>query len=100
MRILRAGSTPQPQLAVQLAQQEDFDFGPRLLLVAVEPRRKYLRVVEYEQVLFVEVVEDVLEHAVLDRAFGAVDDHQPRFVAVVGRVAGQHLRGEVVAVLR
>ena len=81
---------PQPQFAVEFPQQEDFDFGAGLLLVAVEACRENLRVVEDEQVLFVEILDDVLEDTVLDSAFGAVDDHQTRLVAIVGRVFGQH----------
>ena len=91
---------PQPQLAVELAQQEDFDFGPRLLLVAVEAGREDLRVVEDEEVLLLEVVENILEDAVLDGTLRAVDDHQPRLVAVLRRIFGQHVGAEVVAVLR
>ena len=81
---------PQPQFAVEFPQQEDFDFRAGLLLVAVEACRENLRVVEDEQVLFVEILDDVLEDTVLDSAFGAVDDHQTRLVAIVGRVFGQH----------
>ena len=91
---------PQPQFAVQFAQQEDLDLGAGLLLVAVEARREDLGIVEDEQILFVEVLDDVLENAVFDGPFGAVDDHQPGFVAVVGRVFGQHFGRKVVPVLR
>ena len=91
---------PQPQLAVQLAQQEDLDLGAGLLLVAVQTRGKDLRVVEDEEVLFVEIVDDVLENAVFDGPFGPIDDHQARFVAVLGRVFGQHFGRKFVSVLR
>ena len=39
---------PQAQLAVEFAQQEDFDFGARFLLVAVQTGGENLRVVEDE----------------------------------------------------
>ena len=91
---------PEPQLAVEFAQQEDFDLGARFLLVAVQPGREDLRVVEDEDVLFAEVVDDVLENAVFDGSFRTVDDHQARFVAIDGRIFGQQLGAEVVPVLR
>ena len=90
---------PQTQFAVQLAQQEDFDLGAGLLLVAVQTGRKDLRVVEDEQVALVEIVDDILENTMLDRALGTVHHHQTRLVAVLGRVLGQHLRLELVPVL-
>ena len=90
---------PQTQFAVQLAQQEDFDLGAGLLLVAVQTGRKDLRVVEDEQVALVEIVDDILEDTMLDRALGTVHHHQTRLVAVLGRVLGQHLRLELVPVL-
>ena len=90
---------PQAQFAVQLAQQEDFDLGAGLLLVAVQTGRKDLRVVEDEQVALVEIVDDILENTMLDRALGTVHHHQTRLVAVLGRVLGQHLRLELVPVL-
>ena len=90
---------PQTQFAVQLAQQEDFDLGAGLLLVAVQTGRKDLRVVEDEQVALVEIVDDILEDTMLDRALGTVHHHQTRLVAVLDRVLGQHLRLELVPVL-
>ena len=62
--------------------------------------RENLRVVEDEEVLLLEVVENILEDAVLDGTLRAVDDHQPRLVAVLRRIFGQHVGAEVVAVLR
>ena len=91
---------PQAQLAVELAQQEDLDLGPGLLLVAVQTCGEDLGIVEYEEVLFVEVLDDVLEDAVLDGALGPIDHHQTRFIAVLGRIPGQHVGRELVAVLR
>ena len=86
-------------LLVQLAEQEDFDFGAGFLLVAVEAGGEDLGVVEDHHVLLLEVVDDVLEDAVLDFARFAVDDHQTRFVAVFGRIFRQQVGREVVVVL-
>ncbi len=88
MRILRAGIhqyVPQAQLAVEFAQQEDFDLGARFLLVAVQTGGENLRVVEDEEVLFVEVFDHLLENAVFDGALGTIDHHQAGFVPVFGR---------------
>ena len=90
---------PQAQFAVQLAQQEDLDLGAGLLLVAVQTGREDLGVVEDEEVLFVEILDDILEDAVCDGAFGAVDDHQARVVPVFRRMFRQHFGGEFVPVL-
>ena len=89
----------QAQFAVQLAQQEDLDLGAGLLLVAVQTGREDLGVVEDEEVLFVEILDDILEDAVFDGAFGAVDDHQARVVPVFRRMFRQHFGGEFVPVL-
>ena len=89
---------PQAQFAVQLAQQEDLDLGAGLLLVAVQTGREDLGVVEDEEVLFVEILDDILEDAVFDGAFGAVDDHQARVVPVFRRMFRQHFGGEFVPV--
>ena len=90
---------PQAQVAVQFSQQEDFYFRACLLLVPVEPCGENLRVVEDEDVLFVEVVDDLLEDAVLYLACFAFYHHKPRFVAVVGRIFRQQFRRKVVIVL-
>ena len=91
---------PEPQFAVQFAQQENLDLGTRLLLVAVEACWEDFGVVEYEEVFFVEVFDDVFENTVFDSAFGAVDDHQARIVPVFRRVFRQHFGGEIIPVLR
>ena len=56
--------------------------------------------VEDEEVLFVEILDYILENTVLDCAVGTFDDHQARFVAILGRVLGQHVGGELIPVLR
>ena len=91
---------PQSELAVQLAQQEYLDVGSGLLLVAVQTCRKDLRVVEYEHVLLVEILDNVLEDAVFDLSRLAVDDHKTRVVAVLGGVLCDHILRELIAVLR
>ena len=48
-------------LAVELPQEEYHYVSPGLLLLAVEPCRKDLRVVEYEGVTLPEIIYDVLE---------------------------------------
>ena len=91
---------PEAQVAVQFAQEEDFDLRAGFLLVSVEACGEDLRVVEHEEVFLLEVVEDLLENAVFDGSGLAVYDHQSRLVAVFGRVFGQHFGREVVPVLR
>ena len=91
---------PEPEFAVEFAEEEYFDFGTGFLLVSVEASGEYLGVVEYEEVLFVEIFDDVLENAVFDGTFRAVDDHQTGFVPIFGRIFGQHFGGKIVPVLR
>ena len=93
-------NVPQTQLAVELAQQEDLDLGARLLLVSVEACGEYLRVVEDEDILLLEIVDYILENSMFDLARGSVYHHQTRLVAVFGGVFGQHVGREIVSVLR
>ena len=90
---------PQAQVAVQLAQQENFDLGSRLLLVAVQTGRKHFRIVEYQHVALPEIIDHFLEYLMLDLACAAVQHHQPRLVAAFGRVFREHIGRKAVIVL-
>ena len=70
-------------LLVEFAQQKHLNLGTRLLLVAIEFGGEHARVVEDEHILVVEVVQDVLEHLVLNLARLAVQHHQARLVTVL-----------------
>ena len=103
MRILRAGSTSTSHSRcsrLSSRRRKISISAPVFLLVAVETCRKDFRVVEHEEVLFFEIVENVLEDAVFDRAFLAVDDHQSRIVPIAGRMFRYHFGCEFVPVLR
>ena len=91
---------PKAQVAVQFAQQENFDFGAGLLLVTVKTGRKDFRIVEGQHIPFIEIIDHIFKNGVFDLAAGPVDHHQSRFVAVFGRIFGQHVRGKAVIVLR
>lgn len=73
---------PEAKLLVELAQEEHLDVRPRLLLIAEEACGKHLRVVEDEHIVFVEVVQEVDEVAVLYLAAVAVKHEQAAVVAV------------------
>ena len=91
---------PQTLFAVQLTQQEDFDLCAGLLLVAIEACGEYFGIVEDKDVVGIEVVDYIFESFVFDCAFGAIDDHQTRVVAVIGRILCQHFGRKRIAVLR
>ena len=76
---------PQVLLAVQFPQQEHHDVRPGLLFLAVQAGREDFRVIEDEGVAFAEIIDDILEDAMLDGARLLVDDHQAAFVAPAGR---------------
>ena len=56
---------PKAHLLVQLAQQEHLNLCVGLLLRAVKTRREHLRIVEYECVTLVEIVEHIAEIEIL-----------------------------------
>ena len=87
-------------LLVELTQQEHLNVSSGLFLVAVELGREHLCVVEDEGVLVVEVVDDVLEDAVLNFTSLAVQHHEPCLVAIGGGVHGDELTGHVVVKFR
>jgi hypothetical protein len=73
---------PESELGVEFSQEEYFDFGSCLLLVAFEACGEDLGVVEDEDILVVEVIEDVVEVvAVLDDSAGGVEYHEATFIA-------------------
>ena len=103
MRILRAGihdHVPQALFAVELAQQEDDDVGPGLLLLAVQARGKDFGVVEDERVPFAEIVHDVLEEPVFDLAGILVEDHHAGFVPPADRLLGDAVLRQLKCELR
>ena len=73
---------PQDAFAVQLAEQEHLDDGTGLLLVAVQFGWENLGVVGHKYIAFIEFIQDVLEHLVLNFSGVLVDDHQAAVVSV------------------
>ena len=86
---------PQAQFLVEFAQQEHFDPCAGLLLISVEACGEHLGVVEHEDVVLVEEVEDILEHAVLYLARLAVEHHHAALVAVGRGILGNLLLRQV-----
>ena len=62
-------------LLVEFSQQENLNLCSSLLLVAVELGRENLGIIKDERVMFIKVVDDVLESAVLNVARLAVKNH-------------------------
>ena len=92
---------PQAQLAVEFAQQEDFDLGARFLLVAVRDRAgKTFVSLKMNRSFSSKYSMISLKMRVFDGALGTIDHHQAGFVPVFGRVFRQQVGGEVVTVLR
>ena len=85
---------------VELAQEEDFDFGTGLLLVSIEQGREHTGVVEDKKVVFVEVIDNLLEDTMFYRTRFAIDYHESRLVAVLGRILGDLLVGKFKLELR
>ena len=86
---------PQAQFLVEFAQQEHFDPCAGFLLVAVEACGEDLGVVEHENVVLVEEVEDILEHAVLYLARLAVEHHHAAFISMRRGILGDLLLRQV-----
>ena len=57
---------PQPELFVQLTQQEHFNTRTGLFLVAVQAGRENLGVVEDKHIFVIKIVQNILEHLVLN----------------------------------
>ena len=91
---------PQALFAVELAEQEDDDVGPRLLLLAVQARGKDFGVVEDEGVALAEIVHDVLEKPVFDFSGILVEDHHAGFVPPADRLLGDAVLRQLKCELR
>ena len=87
---------PEAEFLIKFAQEEHFDACVRLLLVAIEAGGKHFCVVEHEDVVLVEIVQDVLEHAMLYLAGFSMEHHHAAFVAVGCGILGDFLFGEFV----
>ena len=85
---------PQAELLVEFAEQEDFDACVGLFLFPVEACGEDLGIVEHEDIVFVKVVQDVLEGLVFDFPGLAMEHHHAAFVAVGCRVLGDFLLGK------
>ena len=73
---------PKAHLSIELAQQEDLYLGTSFLLVAVKACRKDLGVVEYEDILFVEVIDDIAEGIMMfNNTSLGMYDHEATIVA-------------------
>ena len=86
---------PQAQFLVEFAQEEYLDSCAGFFLVAVEACGEHLGVVEHENVVLVEEVEDILEHAVLYLARLAVEHHHAAFVSMRRGILGNLLLRQV-----
>ena len=86
---------PQAQLAVELAEQKHLDARARLFLVAIEAGGKHLGVIEYKNVMLVEIIEHLLEHLVFDVSRLPVEHHHAALVAVGRGIFRNLLLGEL-----
>ena len=91
---------PQALLAVEFPEEEDHDVGPRFLLLAVQAGGEDLGVVQDEDVSFAEVVDDILEEAVLDFTGVFVQDHEAGLVTPAGGLLGNPVLGKFEVELR
>ena len=57
---------PQAQFLIKFAQEEHFNAGTGFFLVAVKAGGKYFGIIKDKQVVLVKIVQDFLEHLVLD----------------------------------
>ena len=67
---------PELVFGIELAKQKHFNARPGLFLVAEQPGRENLGIVEHKNVAVVEIVDDILEYPVLDFTARTVDHHQ------------------------
>ena len=74
------------EVLVQLTQQEHFNTGTRLFLIAVQTGRKDLGVIKDKHILIIKIVQDILKLDVLNLAGRFMHHHQPRLVAILGRI--------------
>ena len=79
-----------------LAQQEHLGRASRAALFSDEARRHDARLVRHEHVTRTQVVGDVAEHAVLERAGCAIHDEQAAAVAVGRGLLRDELGGQIV----
>ena len=57
---------PKAKVAVEFTQKKHFDACTSLLLVAVEASREDLSVVEYEDIFFIEILQEIFELTVFN----------------------------------
>ena len=86
---------PQSLFLVQFAQEENFDFGFRLLLVSVKSCRKHFGVIQDESVSLAEIVYYILEEFVLYFPCVLMKNHQLAFVSPSRRFLCYLVIGEV-----
>ncbi len=91
---------PQPELFVQLAQQKHFNARTGLLLISVEAGGENLGIVEDEHILVIKIVQNILEHLVLNLTRLAVQHQQTRLVPVLRGVQSYLLFGKLEFELR
>ena len=87
-------------LCVEFAEQRHFDTRTGFIFFAVEFGGENLGIVKHEEVAFVEVVDHVAEHFMLDVSCFTVDDHQACFVAFFCRVKCDKFFGQFEFELR
>ena len=88
-----------PQSLAEVAQEKDLDLSARRARPD-GPRREDARVVQHEQVARAQESAQVAKDRVLGPPVGAMEHHQPRRVARLGRTLRDHLRRELVIVTR
>ena len=64
---------PQTQLMIQFTKQKHFNLGASLFFLTVHARCKYLCIVHHKHIVLVEYLKNILETAVLDTTFLAMD---------------------------
>ena len=91
---------PKAKVAVEFTQKEHFDACTSLLLVAVEASREDLSVVEYEDIFFIEILQEIFELTVFNFACLAMEHQHTAVIAMGSRVFCNLLLRELILELR
>ncbi len=91
---------PEFLLYIEFAEEEHFDTGAGLFLVAVKQGGKHFGVVEHHYIAVVEKVEDVAENVMRNLAGLAVYHHQTGIIALLVGVVCDEFVGKFEVKLR
>ena len=85
---------------VQFAKKKYFNLGACFFFTAIHPGRKYLSVVDSENILVVKIIQDVPEMLVFDLTRVAMNNHHAGVFTFFGGVLGDKIKRQVETKLR